>query len=145
MDTKLFEVGSNPSDADIDKTKPLFAFAAWQKDAADIALDDEFWATVVKDASVTLTARWTKAYATSYDMEAYAASVGASKAGLEAALTAANYAFTNINGIDNEHTHNYTYDGMKYKTNDARSDIFLGRITFCTCKNACCCFHRKTW
>ena len=118
LDTKLFEVGSNPSDADIDKTKPLFAFAAWQKDAADIALDDAYWATVVKDASVTLTARWTKAYATSYDMEAYAASVGASKAGLEAALTAANYAFTNINGIDNEHTHNYTYDGMKYKTTD---------------------------
>lgn len=118
LDTKLFEVGSNPSDADIDKTKPLFAFAAWQKDAADIALDDEFWATVVKDASVTLTARWTKAYASTYDMEAYAASEGASKAGLEAALTAANYAFTNINGIDNEHTHNYTYDGMKYKTTD---------------------------
>ena len=118
LDTKLFEVGSNPSDADIDKTKPLFAFAAWQKDAADIALDDAFWATVLKDATVTLTARWTKAYATSYDMEAYAASVGASKAGLEEELTAAGYAYTNINGIDNGHTHNYTYDGMKYKTND---------------------------
>ena len=116
--TQQFEVGTYPSDAGVSKTKPLYTFAAWQKDAADIALDAAFWTTVAKDAEVTLTARWAKAYATSYDMEAYAASDGASKEGLEAALTAANYAYTNINGIDNGHTHNYTYDGMKYKTND---------------------------
>ena len=118
LGTRQFDVASNPSDADIDKTKSLFTFAAWQKDAADIALDAAFWATVAKDAEITLTARWAKAYATSYDMEAYAASEGASKAGIEAALTAANYAYTNINDIDNGHTHNYIYDGMKYKTND---------------------------
>lgn len=72
LDTKLFDVGSNPSDAGIDKTKPLYTFAAWQKDDADIALDDAFWATVVKDATVTLTARWAKAYATSVDLKAAA-------------------------------------------------------------------------
>ena len=118
LGTKLFEVSTNPSDADIDKTKALSTFAAWQKEGVDIALDDDFWATVAKDAEITLTARWAKAYATSYDMEAYAVSDGASLATLLENLTAAGYAYTNVNGIDNGHTHNYIYDGMKYKTND---------------------------
>ncbi len=78
LGTKLFDVASNPSDADINKTKPLFTFAAWQKDEADIALDDAFWATVVKDATVTLTARWEKLYATSVDFEAFIDAQGTS-------------------------------------------------------------------
>ena len=71
LGTKLFEVGSVPSDAEIDKTKPMFTFAAWQKDEADIALDAAFWATVVKDATVTLTARWEKLYASTIDIEEF--------------------------------------------------------------------------
>ena len=71
LGTKLFEVGSNPSDAGIDKTKPLNTFAAWQKDAADIALDDASWLSVAKDAEITLTARWTKAFALDIDFEAF--------------------------------------------------------------------------
>ena len=67
LGTKLFEVSTNPSDADIDKTKALNTFAAWQKEGVDIALDDAFWATVAKDATVTLTARWTPKYASSFD------------------------------------------------------------------------------
>lgn len=63
LDTKLFDVGTNPSDAGVDKTKPLYTFAAWQKDASDIALDDASWTSVAKDAEITLTARWAVAYA----------------------------------------------------------------------------------
>ena len=118
LGTKLFDVTTNPSDADIDKTKALNTFAAWQKEGVDIALDDAFWATVAKDAEITLTARWAKAFATSYDMEEYAVSDGATLETLLSNLDAAGYAYTNVNGIDNGHTHNYIYDGMKYKTND---------------------------
>lgn len=114
LDTKVVEVGSHPADIE-HPTKPLYTFAAWQLSGSDVILDEVSGA---KDAVVTLTARWTKIYATSYDMEAYAASAGADKDGLEGELTAAGYAFTNVNGIDNGHTHNYIYDGMKYKTND---------------------------
>ena len=114
LDTKVVEVGSHPTDIE-HPTKPLYTFAAWQLSGSDVILDDVSGA---KDAVVTLTARWAKIYATSYDMEAYAASAGADKDGLEGELTSAGYAFTNVNGIDNGHTHNYIYDGMKYKTND---------------------------
>ena len=114
LDTKVVEVGQHPVDI-THPTKALYSFASWQLSGSDVVLDD---VNGTKDAEITLTARWAKAYATSYDMEAYAVSDGASKSGLETALTAAGYAYTNINGIDNGHTHNYTYDGMKYKTND---------------------------
>ncbi len=70
LGTKLFDVTTNPSDADIDKTKALNTFAAWQKEGVDIALDDAFWATVAKDDEITLTARWTPKYATSLDFAA---------------------------------------------------------------------------
>ena len=121
MDTKLFEVGSNPSDADVDKTKPLFAFAAWQKEGVDIALDNAFWATVVKDASVTLTARWTKAYASNADFEAYIlANTGeagdADKA--EAYVKSLNYALstkTNTTFDANTGSNNGAYAGLKIK------------------------------
>ena len=111
-DDELVEVGQKP--AGISATKPLYTFASWQLSGSDIALDATSWASVAANAEVTLTARWTKIYATSYDMEAYAASDGASKSGLETALTSAGYAYSNIAGIDNGHTHNYIYDGMKW-------------------------------
>ena len=98
LDTKLVEVGSNPSDAGVDKTKPLYTFAAWQKDDADIALDDAFWATVVKDATVTLTARWTKAFATNIDFEAFIdAQTTSGNWGAE--LAAKNYAISSTTGV----------------------------------------------
>ncbi len=111
---KVVEVGSHPTDIE-HPTKPLSSFAAWQLSGSDVNLDE---VSGTKDAVLTLTARWTKAYATSYDMEAYAVSDGASLETLLENLTAAGYAYTNVNGIDNGHTHNYIYDGMKYKTND---------------------------
>ena len=116
LGTEQVIINQHPTATGISTTKPFYNFASWQLSGSDVALSEV--TSAVKDVVITLTARWAKAYATSYDMEAYAVSEGASKAGLEEALTAAGYAYTNINGIDNGHTHNYTYDGMKYKTND---------------------------
>lgn len=119
LGTKQFDVASNPSDADIDKTKPLFAFAAWQKDAADIALDDEFWATVVKDASVTLTARWTKVYAQDADLEGLVESEGTS-ADWQAYMSGKGYAYS-TSGVSldakagGKDYNNWPYQGLKAK------------------------------
>ena len=115
---ELVEVTQKPAGLAEDPTKPLYTFAAWQLSGVDIALDADSWASVVANAEITLTARWAKAYATSYDMEAYAVSDGATLETLLSNLDAAGYAYTNVNGIDYGHTHNYIYDGLKYKTND---------------------------
>ncbi len=121
LDIKLFEVGSNPSDADIDKTKPLYTFAAWQKDAADIALDDAYWASVAANAEITLNARWAKAYASNADFEAYIIANkdekdDADKA--EAYVKSLNYALstkTNTTFDANDETNNGAYAGLKIK------------------------------
>ena len=115
---ELVEVTQKPAGLAEDPTKPLYTFAAWQLSGVDIALDAASWTSVAANTEVTLTARWAKAYATSYDMEAYAVSDGATLETLLSNLDAAGYAYTKVYGIDNGHTHNYIYDGMKYKTND---------------------------
>ena len=121
LDTKVVEVGSNPSDADIDKTKPLYTFAAWQKDDADIALDAAFWATVVKDATVTLTARWAKAYASNADFEAYIIANTSEKDDSVKADTyvkSLNYALSKKLGTTfdaNTSSNNGAYAGLKIK------------------------------
>ena len=107
----------HPTAAGIETDKPLYSFVGWFLNSA-LTGDPVALNTVTPSEGLKLYGKWTKLYAATYDMEAYAASDGASKEGIEAALTAANYAYTNINGIDNGHTHNYTYDGLKYKTND---------------------------
>jgi len=107
----------HPTASGINTNKPLYTFVGWYT-SSTLEGDPVALNTVTPVEGLKLYGKWTKAYATSYDMEAYAVSEGASKAGLETALTAAGYAYTNINGIDNGHTHNYTYDGLKYKTND---------------------------
>ena len=98
LDTKLVEVGSYPSDAGIDKTKPLFAFAAWQLSGSDIALDDASWASVAANAEVTLTARWAKAYASNIDFEAFIDAEGTS-GDWGAELAAKNYAISSITSV----------------------------------------------
>ena len=105
-------VGDAPVGLSPAPTKPLSSFEGW-KDELDADVD-----VTTLTAAATVYAKWNKAYATSYDMEAYAVSDGATLATLLENLTAANYAYTNVNSIDNGHTHNYIYDGMKYKTND---------------------------
>ena len=119
LDTKLFDVGSNPSDAEIDKTKPLFTFAAWQKDEADIALDDAFWATVAKDATVTLNARWAKAYAQDADLEGLVEAEGTS-ADWQAYLSGKGYAYSTSNvtldaKASGKSYENWPYQGLKAK------------------------------
>ena len=127
LGTKLFEVGSNPSDAEINKTKPLFTFAAWQKDEADIALDAAFWATVAKDATVTLTARWTKVYAQSIDMEQFV--IDNTKAGnWHAYLDSKGYAYASSNmsldSLDDGKTkNNYQYLGLKFNKNSENTYV----------------------
>jgi hypothetical protein len=135
LDTKQFDVTTNPSDANIEKTKPLYTFAAWQKDAADIALDDAFWATVEKDAEITLTARWEAAYASSINVEQWVLDNGAGKGATtktSALLTEmgtknylSNIAWVNktneLDTLDDSKTdgkRNYAYLGLKVK-NDA--------------------------
>lgn len=98
LDTKLVDVGSNPSDAGVDKTKALSTFAAWQKDAADIALDDAFWATVAANAEITLTARWTKAFAANIDFEAFI-DVQTTSGNWQAELAAKNYAISSTTSV----------------------------------------------
>ena len=118
LDTKSFEVGTNPSDAGVDKTKALNTFAAWQKDAADIALNDAFWATVVKDATVTLTARWTKAYATNVDFETEAVGHASDEDYAKSIVDAHNYALSTKTGTtfdENTSTNNGAYLGLKIK------------------------------
>lgn len=109
LGTKQFDVASNPSDADIDKTKSLFTFAAWQKDAADIALDAAFWATVAKDAEITLTARWAAAYALDVNFKDAATQA----LGVETALNTYHYA-SDASDIS------FEAKGLKIKTNAAR-------------------------
>ena len=60
LGTKSVDVGSNPTDAGIDKTKPHYTFAAWQLSGSDITLNDASWASVAENAEITLTARWTE-------------------------------------------------------------------------------------
>ncbi|MBQ8939054.1 MAG: InlB B-repeat-containing protein [Paludibacteraceae bacterium] len=98
LGTKLFDVTTNPSDADIDKTKALCTFAAWQKEGVDIALDDAFWATVAKDAEITLTARWAKAFALDIDFEAFIDAEGTS-GDWGAELAAKNYAISSTTNV----------------------------------------------
>lgn len=135
LGTKQFDVASNPSDADIEKTKPLYTFAAWQKDAADIALDAAFWASVLKDAEVTLTARYEGKYASSINVEQWVLDNGAGKgattktSALLAEMGTKNYlsniAWVNktneLDTLDDSKTdgkRNYAYLGLKVK-NDA--------------------------
>ena len=118
LDTKSFEVGTNPSDAGVDKTKALNTFAAWQKDAADIALNDAFWATVVKEATVTLTARWTKAYATDVDFETEAVGHAGDEDYAKSIVDAHYYALSTKTGTtfdENTSTNNGAYLGLKIK------------------------------
>ena len=121
LDTKLVDVGSNPSDAGIDKTKALFTFAAWQKDAADIALDDASWTSVAANAEITLTARWTKAYASNADFEAYIIANKSEKDDAdkaEAYVKSLNYALSTKTGTTfdaNDETNNGAYAGLKIK------------------------------
>jgi len=109
LGSKLVEVGSNPSDAGIEKTKPLSAFAAWQKEGVDIALDDAFWATVEKDATVNLTARWTAVYALDVNFK----DAATQELGVETALNTYHYA-SDASDIS------FEAKGLKIKTNAAR-------------------------
>lgn len=109
LGTKLFDVTTNPSDADIDKTKALNTFAAWQKEGVDIALDDAFWATVAKDAEITLTARWAAAYASNVNFK----EAETQALGVETALNTYHYA-SDAGDISFEEK------GLKIKTNAAR-------------------------
>lgn len=113
LGTKLFDVTTNPSDADIDKTKALNTFAAWQKEGADIALDDAFWATVAKDAEITLTARWTALYAETADLAAEAAGA---KTAINTFFAGKNYAST-IGSKGEYDTNASGYLGYKFKDN----------------------------
>ena len=107
----------HPTAAGIETAKPLYTFVGWYLTSA-LEGDPVVLNTVTPVEGLKLYGKWTKAYATSYDMEAYAVSDGATLETLLSNLDAAGYAYTNVNGIDNGHTHNYIYDGMKYKTND---------------------------
>ena len=109
LDTKQFDVASNPSDAGVEKTKPLYTFAAWQKEGVDIALDAEFWATVIKDATVTLSARWTALFALDVNFKEAATQA----LGVETALNTYHYA-SDAGDISFEEK------GLKIKTNAAR-------------------------
>ena len=108
---------AHPTASGITTTKTMKTFLGWW-DNADYTGDAIVLSSYVPTADATFYGKWGKAYATSYDMEAYAVSDGASLETLLENLTAAGYAYTNVNGIDYGHTHNYIYDGMKYKTND---------------------------
>ena len=107
----------HPTAAGIETAKPLYTFVGWYLTSA-LEGDPVALNTVTPVEGLKLYGKWTKAYATSYDMEAYAVSDGATLETLLSNLDAAGYAYTNVNGIDYGHTHNYIYDGMKYKTND---------------------------
>ena len=125
---ELVEVTQKPAGLAEDPTKPLYTFAAWQKDAADIALDAEFWATVVKDAEITLTARWTKAYAESIDMEQFV--IDNKKSGnWKAYLDAANIAYSadglSLDSLDSSKgNNNYPYLGLKFNKNKT-ADLYV--------------------
>ena len=127
LDTKQFDVASNPSDAGIEKTKPLYTFAAWQKEGVDIALDDAFWASVLKDAEIILTARWTKVYAMSIDMEQFV--LDNSKAGnWHAYLDSKGYVYASSNmsldSLDGGKTkNNYQYLGLKFNKNSENTYV----------------------
>ncbi|MBR2165855.1 MAG: InlB B-repeat-containing protein, partial [Paludibacteraceae bacterium] len=117
LDTKVVEVGSHPTDIE-HPTKPLFTFAAWQLSGSDVNLDE---VSGTKDAIVTLTARWAKAYASNADFEAYIlANTGeagdADKA--EAYVKSLNYALstkTNTTFDANTGSNNGAYAGLKIK------------------------------
>lgn len=120
LDSKLVEVGQNPTDIE-HPTKPLYTFAAWQKDAVDIALDDASWASVAKDAVITLTARWAKAYASNADFEAYIIANNSEKDDVdkaEAYVKSLNYALSTKTGTTfdaNTGSNNGAYAGLKIK------------------------------
>ena len=57
------EVGEHPTATGIPATKECYSFASWQLNSSDIALDAASWTSVAKDATVTLTARYTGNYA----------------------------------------------------------------------------------
>ena len=112
LDTKVVEVGSNPTDIE-HPTKQMFTFAAWQKEGVDIALDDESWTSVAKDAEITLTVRWAKAYANSVDFVKKITDDGTS--GWAAYLEANNYYIASTEGVSFDN--NNAFDtGLKMKT-----------------------------
>lgn len=117
LDTKVVEVGSHPADIE-HPTKPLYTFAAWQLSGSDVNLDE---VSGTKDAIVTLTARWAKAYASNADFEAYIIAnkdekEDAGKA--EAYVKSLNYALSTKTGTTfdaNDETNNGAYAGLKIK------------------------------
>ena len=125
LGTKLFDVTTNPSDADIDKTKALNTFAAWQKEGVDIALDDAFWATVAKDAEITLTARWEPKYATSLDFAAITTAGTTGDNPIVDFLASGNMVASNLGGSEWEtSTSKSGYVGYKLK-NEGATITFL--------------------
>ena len=109
---ELVAVGQKP--AGIPATKPLFAFAAWQLSGSDIALDDASWTSVAANAEVTLTARWTKAYAETIDLAAEAAS--SEPTAINDFFASKNYASTIGTGGGYD-TNASGYLGYKFKNN----------------------------
>ncbi len=58
LGTESVEVGSKPTASSINKNKDFYTFEAWQLSGVDKSLTDDSWKSVVKDAIVTLTARY---------------------------------------------------------------------------------------
>ena len=113
---ELVEVTQKPAGLAEDPTKPLYTFAAWQLSGVDIALDAASWTSVAANTEVTLTARWTKAYAADIDFEAFIDANGTS-GNWQNYLSTNNYAISNTADVslDNQGTSKPADKGLKMK------------------------------
>ena len=121
LGTESVKVGSKPTASSINKNKDFYTFEAWQLSGVDKSLTDDSWKSVDKDATVTLTARYSgpNYFTTSVDFEE----------GGDAAVSgiaAKNIVASNAGSYDaGKASENWAYKGWKIKSNGATVKVLV--------------------
>ena len=117
LGTENVKAGGKVADNAKYEAKPLATFEGWYIDPELSAAAD---LTAAINAATKFYGKWTKAYATSINIEGLVLSDGTGY-DIKAALTAANYAYTDIdaldtlNDVDKKANRNYAFLGLKVK------------------------------
>ena len=90
LGTESVKVGSKPTASSINKNKDFYTFEAWQLSGVDKLLTDDSWKSVAKDATVTLTARYSGPTTYSSSATLISADVVSNKPNVNTVLAASN-------------------------------------------------------
>jgi uncharacterized repeat protein (TIGR02543 family) len=123
LGTENVNVGSKPTATSINKDKAFYTFEAWQLSGVDKALTDDSWASVAKDAEVTLTARYSGPTAYSSSATLISADVVSGKPNVNTVFAASNI----VSSITFKSS-NYEFDSSKpgyYGYKDKQSGDYM--------------------